>query len=55
MGTIQDAKHIMVVDDELGLVKLVGVMLEGEGFAVLKAKDAVEVLDLLEKIPTCSS
>jgi two-component system sensor histidine kinase/response regulator len=49
MRPVQDAKHIMVVDDELGTVKLVGIMLEREGFVVLKAKDAFEALDLLEK------
>ena len=33
-------KRILVVDDEIGALTLIGIMLERGGFEVLKAKDA---------------
>jgi len=41
-------KRILVVDDEIGALTLIGIMLERGGFEVLKAKDADQALDLLE-------
>jgi DNA-binding response OmpR family regulator len=41
-------KHrIMVVDDEVGALTLIGIMLERGGFEVLKAHDAYEALNHL--------
>lgn len=42
-------KHILVVDDEIGALTLIGIMLERGGFEVLKAKDANAALAELEK------
>jgi DNA-binding response OmpR family regulator len=42
-------KHILVVDDEIGALTLIGIMLERGGFSVLKAKDANAALAELEK------
>jgi DNA-binding response OmpR family regulator len=42
-------KRILVVDDELGALTLIGIMLERGGFSVLKAKDAREALRVLEQ------
>ena len=42
-------KHILVVDDEIGALTLIGIMLERGGFTVLKAKDADSALSLLEQ------
>lgn len=42
-------KRIMVVDDEIGALTLIGIMLERGGFGVLKAKDANVALEMLEK------
>lgn len=42
-------KHILVVDDEIGALTLIGIMLERGGFSVLKAKDADSALAVLEK------
>lgn len=39
--------RIMVVDDEVGALTLIGIMLERGGFEVLKAGDAYAALDLL--------
>jgi DNA-binding response OmpR family regulator len=42
------SKHrIMVVDDEVGALTLIGIMLERGGFEVLKAHDAYEALNQL--------
>lgn len=38
----------MVVDDEVGALTLIKIMLERGGFEVLKAQDAYTALDLLE-------
>lgn len=45
---IDKNKQIMVVDDDPGLLTLVGIMLKRAGFAVLEAKDAFEALAMLE-------
>jgi DNA-binding response OmpR family regulator len=42
-------KRIMVVDDEIGALTLIGIMLERGGFSVLKAKDANAALAVLDK------
>lgn len=42
-------QKIMVVDDEVGALTLIGIMLERGGFEVLKAKDAHNALDLLNQ------
>jgi two-component system response regulator MtrA len=42
-------KHILVVDDEIGALTLIGIMLERGGFNVLKAKDADSALALLDQ------
>jgi DNA-binding response OmpR family regulator len=42
-------KRILVVDDELGALTLIGIMLERGGFSVLKAKDAREALNMLDQ------
>ncbi len=42
-------KRILVVDDELGALTLIGIMLERGGFSVLKAKDAREALSVLDQ------
>src|SRR5574341_2133992 len=41
-------RRIMVVDDELGALTLIGIMLERGGFEVLKARNAFEALDILK-------
>jgi len=47
-ATNRMAKHrIMVVDDEVGALTLIGIMLERGGFEVLKAHDAYEALNQL--------
>jgi DNA-binding response OmpR family regulator len=40
-------KRILVVDDEIGALTLIGIMLERGGFEVLKAKDADQALSVL--------
>lgn len=40
---------ILVVDDEVGALTLIGIMLERGGFDVLKARDAYAALDILEQ------
>jgi DNA-binding response OmpR family regulator len=40
-------RHILVVDDEIGALTLIGIMLERGGFNVLKARDAKSALDSL--------
>jgi DNA-binding response OmpR family regulator len=42
-------KHILVVDDEIGALTLIGIMLERGGFGVLKAKDAKSALGVLDQ------
>lgn len=42
-------KRILVVDDEIGALTLIGIMLERGGFNVLKAKDANAALTVLDK------
>jgi two-component system, OmpR family, response regulator MtrA len=42
-------KHILVVDDEIGALTLIGIMLERGGFSVLKAKDADAALAVLDQ------
>jgi two-component system response regulator MtrA len=42
-------KHILVVDDEIGALTLIGIMLERGGFNVLKAKDATSALAVLDQ------
>jgi DNA-binding response OmpR family regulator len=41
-------KHILVVEDQAGTLKLIASMLEREGFSVLKAWDAYSALDVLD-------
>jgi two-component system response regulator MtrA len=41
-------KHVLVVDDEIGALTLIGLMLERGGFGVLKAKDADTALSVLD-------
>ena len=41
-------RHILVVDDEIGALTLIGIMLERGGFDVIKARDAHAALDILE-------
>ena len=43
------SKEIMVVDDEVGALTLIGIMLERGGFSVLKARDAFVALEMLEE------
>lgn len=42
-------KTILVVDDEVGALTLIGIMLERGGFSVLKAKDANDALAVLDQ------
>lgn len=42
-------KHILVVDDEIGALTLIGIMLERGGFEVLKARDAKAALEMLDE------
>ncbi|MBZ0296112.1 MAG: response regulator [Anaerolineae bacterium] len=42
-------KQILVVDDEIGALTLIGIMLERGGFNVLKAKDANTALAVLDQ------
>jgi two-component system response regulator MtrA len=42
-------RHILVVDDEIGALTLIGIMLERGGFGVLKAKDARSALAVLDQ------
>jgi DNA-binding response OmpR family regulator len=41
-------KRILVVDDEIGALKLIGIMLERGGFTVVEARDAHAALSVLE-------
>jgi DNA-binding response OmpR family regulator len=42
-------KRILVVDDEIGALTLIGIMLDRGGFEVLKARDANQALTLLDR------
>jgi two-component system response regulator MtrA len=42
-------RQILVVDDEIGALTLIGIMLERGGFNVLKARDANAALALLDE------
>jgi two-component system, OmpR family, phosphate regulon response regulator PhoB len=42
-------KTVLVVDDEIGALTLIGIMLERGGFNVLKAKDADSALATLDQ------
>lgn len=42
-------KHVLVVDDEIGALTLIGIMLERGGFGVMKAKDAKTALGVLDE------
>ena len=42
------AKQIMVVDDDVGTLELLHIILKRGGFEVLKSQSAVEALDMLE-------
>ncbi|HLV37745.1 MAG TPA: response regulator [Spirillospora sp.] len=42
-------KQILVVDDEIGALTLIGIMLERGGFSVLKAKDAKTAITVLDQ------
>jgi len=41
--------NILVVDDEIGALTLIGIMLERGGFSVLKAKDGSSALAVLDQ------
>jgi DNA-binding response OmpR family regulator len=43
-------RHILVVDDEIGALTLIGIMLERGGFGVSKARDAKAALELLDSV-----
>lgn len=42
-------KTILVVDDEVGALTLIGIMLERGGFSVLKAKNAADAIAVLDQ------
>jgi len=42
-------KRILVVDDEIGALTLIGIMLDRGGFEVLKARDANQAMTILDK------
>ncbi len=42
-------KRILVVDDEVGALALIGIMLDRGGFEVVKAQNAAQALDVLER------
>lgn len=42
-------KNVLVVDDEIGALTLIGIMLERGGFNVLKSKDADAALAMLSQ------
>jgi DNA-binding response OmpR family regulator len=43
-------RQILVVDDEIGALTLIGIMLERGGFNVLKARDGNQALGLLDEV-----
>lgn len=44
-------KRILVVDDEVGALTLIGIMLDRGGFEVVKAQNAQQALDFLDTNP----
>lgn len=42
------SKQVLVVDDEIGALTLIGIMLERGGFDVIKAQDAYTAIDVLK-------
>lgn len=42
-------KQVMVIDDEIGALALIAIILERNGFAVVKAQGGPVALDLLDK------
>jgi two-component system response regulator MtrA len=42
-------RNILIVDDEIGALTLIGIMLERGGFNVLKARDAKTALSILDE------
>lgn len=38
---------VLVVDDDREIVKAISILLEGEGYEVLKAYDGLQALDIL--------
>ncbi len=44
-------EHILVVDDDREIVKAIAILLEQEGYQVLKAYDGMQALDLLASNP----
>lgn len=44
------SKLVMIVDDEVGALTLIGIMLERGGFKVVKMQDAYSALDKLENV-----
>ena len=42
---------VLVVDDDREIVKAIGILLEGEGYEVLKAYDGLQALDILSMHP----
>ncbi len=43
-------KKILIVDDEIDVVEVVTVLLEHEGYEILKAYDGQEALDVIEEV-----
>lgn len=43
-------KKILIVDDEIDVVEVVTVLLEHEGYELLKAYDGQEALDIIEEV-----
>ncbi|MDE7044701.1 MAG: response regulator, partial [Acetatifactor sp.] len=44
-------ESVLVVDDDREIVKAIGILLEGEGYKVLKAYDGLQALDILSAHP----
>jgi len=44
-------KRVLVVDDEVGALTLIGIMLDRGGFQVVKAQNATQALAVLDKEP----
>ena len=42
---------VLVVDDDREIVRAIGILLEGEGYEVLKAYDGLQALDILSAHP----
>lgn len=43
-------RQILVVDDEIGALTLIGIMLERGGFSVLRAQSGVAALQMLDEV-----